>query len=285
MVYLPSETQEIWDSLREEGWNVSLIFHRFLNPQAKDVKSEVKPILERADLRSFQKLLDRREELFSWLKDSPFCGIEWKQELSKNMAIGLGNPSPLENGLTLDRVYGLPYIPASALKGITQDYVLEYISPFNQLSPSQAKKDKKFIQVFGAQTPEKGEETPDFEAKRGTIIFLDALPLISENPFDLDITNPHYQKYYSSAGNTPPGDYLAPNPIQFLVVKKRTKFTFGLISLGDSQDLVSEVKDWVSGALNTLGVGGKTRVGFGLFKKPFDIEVHCSHSSSAVSGR
>lgn len=38
--------------------------------------------------------------------------------------IGLGQDSALETGFTFHRVYGFPYIPGSALKGLTQTYAL-----------------------------------------------------------------------------------------------------------------------------------------------------------------
>ncbi|MCX7803356.1 MAG: RAMP superfamily CRISPR-associated protein, partial [Meiothermus ruber] len=34
------------------------------------------------------------------------------------LAIGLGNSSPIENGLAIHHTYGVPYLPGSALKGL-----------------------------------------------------------------------------------------------------------------------------------------------------------------------
>src|SRR5207237_557288 len=38
------------------------------------------------------------------------------------MIIGLGGENVLETGLTLHHIYGVPYIPATALKGLTSHY-------------------------------------------------------------------------------------------------------------------------------------------------------------------
>ena len=283
MEYLPKATKDVWHNLRnqqEEKFNASLIFFRFLDGSKsfldgskKTIEEEMEPITKKAAVETAQKLLERRGELIGWLRNSGYCVIDWKQQLRKRMAVGLGNPSPIENGLTMDRVHGLPYIPGSALKGIAQDYALAYIyQALDAQSREEAKKSDEFVEIFGAQTPEKGYTSKSFEAKQGSVVFLDALPLLTnqEIPFEVEIMNPHYQKYYGSKGDTPPGDYLGPNPITFLVVKKEIAFHFAVVATNGCSRL-NTVKEWVTSALPSIGVGGKTRVGYGIFGEPYDI--------------
>src|SRR5262245_56883348 len=51
----------------------------------------------------------------------------WTAEVStrSRLLIGVGNPSPLENGLTLHHTYGVPYLPATALKGVLNHWLAE----------------------------------------------------------------------------------------------------------------------------------------------------------------
>jgi len=43
------------------------------------------------------------------------------------LAVGLGTEHPLENGCTLHRVYGVPYLPGSSIKGLTRNCALDLI--------------------------------------------------------------------------------------------------------------------------------------------------------------
>jgi CRISPR-associated protein Cmr6 len=48
--------------------------------------------------------------------------VEWR------LVIGLGLPSPLETGITLHHLYGFPYLPGSAIKGVTRNWRLQQIA-------------------------------------------------------------------------------------------------------------------------------------------------------------
>jgi len=48
--------------------------------------------------------------------------------LTSRMIVGLGGKGPLEIGLTIDQITGLPYIPGSALKGVARSYMLYIIA-------------------------------------------------------------------------------------------------------------------------------------------------------------
>jgi CRISPR-associated protein Cmr6 len=75
------------------------------------------------------KLIDnflaRQQELLASLHTIPGLTV-WtaKVKTQSRLSLGFGNTTPLETGLTLHRLYGLPYLPGSALKGICRAWAL-----------------------------------------------------------------------------------------------------------------------------------------------------------------
>lgn len=186
----------------------------------------------------------RYEEIKKTMEKNGFnvCSFECKPEW--RFIIGLGSESIYEVSITLHHIYGFPYIPGSALKGFTRNWIIN--NNFDQ-KEEDALKDGLFASVFGDQN------------RRGKVIFLDAFP--KEKPtLKVDIMNPHYADYYS--GEKPPADYLSPVPIQFLTVTD-TKFEFILIS--KDTKILETTSNWLKEALSTHGIGAKTAVGYGYF--------------------
>ncbi|MDW8481320.1 MAG: RAMP superfamily CRISPR-associated protein [Meiothermus sp.] len=71
----------------------------------------VKSIAEFVVPKVYKSAFDRWKET---LKDAV-----WLEATTKTpLAIGLGNSSPIENGLAIHHTYGVPYLPGSALKGL-----------------------------------------------------------------------------------------------------------------------------------------------------------------------
>lgn len=141
--------------------------------------------------------------------------IDWR------LIVGLGNESVYDTSMTLHHVYGIPYIPASAVKGVVRSWVIT--EAFNQ-DEEKAILDKGFCDVFGC--PKKIKDTPSYyeEERKGKVWFFDALPL-SKPEIEVDIMNPHYGDYYAekkvNGNSVPPVDYLKPNPIPFLTVGEK----------------------------------------------------------------
>ncbi len=140
--------------------------------------------------------------------------------------------------------------------------------------------------------------TQDF---KGLLLFLDSYPDNFENNlFDLDIINTHYQNYYMS--NATPGDWEEPIPIFFLTTSKEVPFKFNilfdyhrakkllnylsndsnelperlnnnikkvLLEIIDKnfENLKNELKSMINLLLKDIGIGAKTRLGYGLFKE------------------
>ncbi|MEO0151713.1 MAG: type III-B CRISPR module RAMP protein Cmr6 [candidate division WOR-3 bacterium] len=160
-----------------------------------------------------------------------------KLQTKSRLIIGLGSSHVLETSIALHHIYGIPYIPASALKGVCRTVTFwnavnerkgilndkEQFEEFQKKYYGKLCPDKdilKYQLLFGAQN------------FKGLLLFLDAYPVIEENQqvFDLDIMSVHYQSYYKdNSGKTPPGDWENPRPIVFLTVKEGVKFKFNVL--------------------------------------------------------
>src|SRR6266700_4975832 len=165
------------------------------------------------------------------------------------MVVGLGGETVLETDLTLHHRYGLPFIPGSALKGLTRAYATEEV-----IKPKSKKidGDDPVIQsIFGTQKA------------AGSVIFFDAMPVDGKFEIDLDIMNAHYPKYYGE--KQLPTNSQDPNPVTFLAVTNTT-FMFALAPRRpkDVSDMKLAMK-WLQMALHEYGVGGKTSAGYGYF--------------------
>lgn len=208
---------------------------------------------------------------------------EFKLDIDWRMVVGLGTESVYETSMTLHPIYGIPYIPGQAVKGITRSwFIREYImdeKDHNETSKEagdkieqKAYKNETFCRMFGCP-----KESILEKEHKGSIVFFDAFPISSPN-LKVDVMNPHYGPYYNDTdGKTPPADYHNPIPIYFLTVEK-TSFQF-LIGIKDkdysevkvdklgSGSLLSIAEDQLKQALQNQGIGAKSAVGYGYFNE------------------
>jgi len=224
---------------------------------------------------------------------------DYKLKTASRLVVGLGAGHVLETSLTLHHIFGIPYIPGSALKGVVRMVSFWKIAEkLDKKSDEQIKDLQK--QLYEGKLSDSDENeilkhkllfgTQNF---KGLLVFLDAYPEIQKNQqiFELDVMTPHYQGYYTK--NQIPGDWENPNPIVFLTVKKGITFCFNvlfdkfkaekILTLKDDEfpeniketikqwlnnfsELSQDVKKWVEDALTKFGVGAKTRLGYGIFE-------------------
>ncbi len=188
--------------------------------------------------------------------------LEWR------MVVGLGGESVLETDITLHHLYGIPFIPGSALKGLTRAFASaqkEYCVPINKLeaerTPSlEETTDHPVIQrIFGTQE------------QAGSILFFDAFPANGRFTFAVDIMNSHYPDYYNSLQSGAikvPANNQSPNPITFLTIQDAV-FTFALAVRDPKyQEDLPIAQTLLQQAIQQYGVGGKTSAGYGYFQKP-----------------
>lgn len=180
------------------------------------------------------------------------------------MVIGLGQESVYEISINLHHIYGIPYIPGQAIKGIVRSWVIQ--SMFNN-EENTALKSTSFRYIFGGPAENKQH------ANQGRVIFFDAFP-IEKPKIEFDIMNPHYSEYYSKG--KPPADNQSPILIPFLTVGS-TPFQFIVGTRATHKKMVmfqSEsklplewVKKWLVESLELSGIGAKTAVGYGHMHK------------------
>jgi CRISPR-associated protein Cmr6 len=212
------------------------------------------------------------------------------------LIVGLGGESILETSICLHPLYGFPYIPGSAVKGVAKAASILLNEKLSQLLLSLVEKCLEYSELhkideididkikcalsykFESKTKQPTDteveiikESKDVlllirkifgnQSQVGSVIFFDAIPYEKLPELELDIMNNHYTNYYEKG--TIPGDWISPNPVFFVNVKPQQKFSFFLASKDDS--LLKSAEGFLKSGLEELGAGGKTSAGYGYF--------------------
>ena len=193
----------------------------------------------------FNALQKRYEAMLKWYEQRGFVTKCIEAKPIWRFVVGLGAAHVLETGITLHRIFGLPIIPGSALKGVARAYA--------QLVEGKPEDDPELIAIFGTTE------------RAGSVVFLDAIPLEVPN-FQLDIMNSHYPNYYRAPEKNPPADWESPNPVFFLTVTG-TPYRFAIASRSEQGNhLLDLAERWLKGALKELGIGAKTSADYGYWQ-------------------
>jgi CRISPR-associated protein Cmr6 len=302
---LKNGKKQVWYSLNNEsigGDSKKLFLSEFIEIINSNNSNNQKILKEFC-----YKLKERVEKQKESLKKIGYEDIfSSKLKTAYRLVVGLGSGSVFETSLTLHHIFGIPYIPASALKGVVRSV------SFWEIAKSEMKKNENFnIEEFQKKLYDENISNSDTEEIiihkilfgtqefKGLLIFLDSYPEINKETnkennkennnfgiFELDVMTPHYQKYYTE--NQIPGDWENPNPITFLTVKKGIPFEFNVLidkhrlqeieenkiipknvieKLKNYEYLRNKVKRWLELALKEFGVGAKTRLGYGIFQE------------------
>lgn len=250
--------------------NHSLLINKFGNTLNLEKEYNIK--INKIQL--FNEINHNVENIKNNLKHR-FEFISFDAEVLDKLIIGLGGHSVFENDITLHHIYGIPYIPGQAIKGVLRNYIIsKYFK--GELSngndgkskwEEEALKDNRFINIFGGGN---GENT-----SAGHVIFLDSFP---NSNFEIvsDVMTPHHMSYYT--GNEEfPLDWDGVNPIKFLVVdkgseEKALKFNINIAvdknicnDKWEKDSICEFILDNLIEALNLYGIGAKTSVGYGYF--------------------
>ncbi len=179
---------------------------------------------------------------------------------------GIGISHPLENGFLWHPVYPCPFVPGSGIKGLLRAWF--------ETSKTLAEKEKRTLlkALFGSdhKDPKKAEE--DFV--NGGLVFFDALPA-GDWRMDIQMLTPHMGKYYEKGRkkpgewNTIPADWHQPVPVPFMALEN-ISLLIGFAPSSTAGDIDDEqlgmIKEHLLAALNELGLGAKTSLGFGRFQ-------------------
>ena len=245
--------------LKNDCVNFNLKFNKFFKYKYDKKKKEVAIDKDFKDRRIAyyndisKYILNRVKNIDTCLSSIGYKKIDnvFSRQLNTRMVIGLGEVSAREVSMKLDHIYGIPYIPATTLKGGYRNF-MEKEYQFYQ----EGKEYKDLIsKLFGTEDNE------------GGLIFIDTYP---DQGFEIekDIMNPHYSDYYTDDNNTtPPTDDQDPKPIFFITLKK-AKFKFNIFIQKKlcSSETVDLIKDSFELFLNNEALGAKKAVGYGYFK-------------------
>jgi CRISPR-associated protein Cmr6 len=210
---------------------------------------EVFDCLDHGDDRErYRAALQRRHALVKAL-----CGVTVSAATEGRFVTGTGLNSPLDVGIELHPVYGVPYVPSAGVKVLVREYVRNW---------SSDGEDEDMVNwMFGV--------SDDNGSYAGALMFFDALPEAdgaeSGTLLEFDVMTPHYSPWYQ--GGNAPGDWHSPNPIKFLTVPGGSRFHFALaMRRGEGTEKDRNLACcWLKEALDWLGAGAKTAAGYGRF--------------------
>ena len=169
----------------------------------------------------------------------------WCGKVSGRLFTGGGMPHPLETQITRNRLYGVPLLPGSGLKGLALAWARKY-----------SELDEAAINVLF------GKSSDDDQGEAGYLVFHDAwwVPDSAATPYAKEVITVHHGDYYSTKGSNDATDFDSPNP------------SFQLATRGSFLFAIEGARTWADLAMNILrqgleqeGFGGKVAAGYGYF--------------------
>jgi len=266
-------SSEIKSKLSNSKCNFSLyspkmVSWKFSGKELKVDEAVIKILCEQSKksfIVTFDLLKKKNERQMNYIESLASQGITTFTFVAKTASpfiMGLGAEHPTETGMILDRNIGVPYIPASSIKGVLRLACAINLAELNEeykktgIVPDE---DATLVKYFGSMSQDTGKQS------RGQLMFLDAYPK-DKISLKVDIMNPHFGKFYSG-DNKQPVETELPVPIKFLTVEKDTAFVFrcAFVPLGNSTCNEAEIRKIFTTAFEKVGFGGKTSIGYGRF--------------------
>ncbi|SMF95244.1 CRISPR-associated protein Cmr6 [Methylomagnum ishizawai] len=185
-----------------------------------------------------------------------------------NFVTGMGLPHPLENGLAWHPTLGVPYLAGAGVKGLLRGFFTHWTDLDGGL----------IERWFGPEL-----DGPEDEAAAGEFVFFDAVPVVPP-ALMVDVMTPHMGKWYEEGGEIEldekgrlppervPADWHDPVPVKFLAVRD-IRLLFAIAprrrGAGDvpEAEALKALFDGLRGALEWVGAGAKTAVGYGRFEE------------------
>ena len=279
MVFYPLSTKQQQASKNFDDGNFSLWYNKYIplndkfeasNNNGKE-NEKIEFYREKYDsiANQSEKFLrnKHREQIHfckTYTKNNNYKEIVITAKLKMPLITGIGEPHPSETNMIFDHNIGVPYIPATSIKGVARfAHILSILLDGNLKLKEKYQKleeikleDTDIPDIFGGD-----KNTEDkIETYKGSVVFLDAYPL-NVPKLKVDIMNPHYGEYYN--GEKPPADYLEPKPIKFLAVKEKETFIFRAVA---KKEIAKQVQIALIRAITKEGVGAKTALGYGIFE-------------------
>lgn len=189
-----------------------------------------------------------------------YAAITYTAKVKERMIVGLGSESVLETNIALHHTYGVPYIPGSALKGLTASYIGHKLA---KLRPAE-EETQAYKQLRAAHRVLFGDTD-----ETGYIIFLDAFYIpgtgYNEQALYPDIITVHHQGYYQGNAATAPADWDSPIPVPFLSATGAYLIALAAPDIQPDQRTIwiNTTASILAEALASMGIGAKTSSGYG----------------------
>ncbi|MCP4185404.1 MAG: type III-B CRISPR module RAMP protein Cmr6 [Hyphomicrobiales bacterium] len=193
---------------------------------------------------------------------------------------GMGLSHPVENGFLWHHTLGVPYLPGSSIKGMIRAWLRDWCG-IEKGEDGYDEHIDEVAQLFGGPVYEsyidengKEKQKEIRSAGVGNIIVFDALPV---EPVKLyaEVITPHDGgwRITDKREENPPADWISPVPIPFLVVSEGAKFQFAIAPRnGANEGDLENAWKYLGEALEWIGAGAKTAVGFGRFENETIVE-------------
>lgn len=280
--FIPADTREILSKFNID--NFYLVANRYLDEFKSKTEFDRGRIFKKLE-RLAQKILDNNETIRKFiernnnlaesLEESGYLKKSFELTNDYRLVFGLGGANVLETNMFLHHIYGIPYIPGSALKGVAKAWAVEIlrkklgVENYEEIESllESDKLDPKDINDRYLQEINTYRVIFGTQQKVGKVNFLDAYPCGKIN-LKIDIMTPHFKEYYKEMEkeenlNNWPTDYDEPNPIPFLVLEG---VSFKFILYGEDSYYLNTASTLLKSGLKNLGIGAKTMVGYGYFE-------------------
>lgn len=213
------------------------------------------------------------------------------------LVIGLGEDNVFETGLTLNRIYGTPIIPGSAIKGVAAYYCSSVLgkNDSNFLGPCLDERNRPtqkagaiyellFGKIEQTYDPAKKRAVANEKPQAGWLRVYDAWiepESVKGSALKEDVMTPHHGEYYSGKADSPT-DFDSPNPVSFLTVCG--KFRVAVDLAGPAPEFLSEEEKQkreqvldlavkiIEEALREHGIGAKVNAGYGRLERYLSSE-------------
>jgi len=255
---------------------------------AKSAKNFAEALQDQRRLKPLVEANSKRTTRFLADLAKSFAGhvATFEGTLGARLMVNLAGGVVENAGIALDRCFGLPFIPGSAVKGIARNQALWEIHEAKGDAQRRLLKLAMLLFGYGANDIKgKGDFAWAGSAEsaravaaeiggtdfKGCACFLPAYPTTPPT-LVVDMVNPHYPDYYGGRKERAE-DNENPVPNYFPAVEAGSAFGFAVLlnrfpaNAGvTASDLLAQAKQWLERAITCKGVGAKTAAGYGWFE-------------------
>ncbi|MED4877612.1 type III-B CRISPR module RAMP protein Cmr6 [Anoxybacillus geothermalis] len=263
MLFHPKDTLEVVQKANKSIGHLAYHLHYFIEHRWNDRKKVWEPSKQLKSAPILPELKEVGEQLRAQREQAM---VEWAQtggvkklkaRLSGRIVHGLGAGHVRETSLTIHPVYGLPYIPASSLKGLVRHWFIEAYCEGDEKRLGEHEDGRA---IFGIQD------------HKGQVQFYDIF-LIDGLRLEKDVLAVHMKEYYE--GKNAATDNQKPVPVSFWTVMAAEADIY-LTAYGFRDDektarLLEAASLYTKQALMEWGIGSKTSSGYGRFSEVDDV--------------